>query len=163
LDVQREIGAVQFLAGRYGEAIDTLQRVVAAEPRFPFAPVYLGRALLFAGRLAEALPVLEQLDGGNLGRFKASQARRAPWLARAYVMNGGRAEAETLVAEHEDSPFSLVIIHAALGNKDRAFDALERMAAVEPHHVGPMLMNPEMAVLRGDPRLAPLRKRFNLP
>ncbi len=158
LDVQREIGVVQFLAGRYGEAIDTFQRVRAVEPDFPFVESWLGRALTLAGRLAEAVPMLEKLDGHNLGRFKAPQARRAPWLARAYVMTGRRAEAETLVVGHEDSPSGLAIIYAALGDKDRTFEALEQMAVVQPHHVGRMLINPEMAVLRGDPRLAALRK-----
>ncbi len=163
LDVQREIGVVQFLDGRYGEAIDTFQRVRAVDPDFPFVESWLGRALTFARKLAEAVVMLEKLDGHNLGRFKAPRARRAPWLAQAYVMTGRRAEAEALAAEHEDSPSGLAIIYAALGDKDRTFEALEQMAVVQPHHVGRMLINPEMAVLRGDPRLAALRKKFGLP
>jgi predicted Zn-dependent protease len=163
LDVQREIGEVQFFAGRYGEAIDTFQHVLAIEPDFPFVKVYLGRALTFAGRPAEALLVLENPDRRNLGRFKAQQTRGGPWLAKAYVMTGRRAETEALASEHKDFPSDLAIVHAALGNKDRTFEALARMAAVQPHHVGRMLINPEMAVLRGDPRLMALRKRFGLP
>ena len=163
LDVQREIGVVQFFAGRYAEAIDTFQRVRAVEPDFPFVENFLGRALTFAGRLAEAVPMLEKLDGHHLGRVKAPQVRRAPWLAQAYVMTGRRAEAETMVAEAGDSFSDLAIIYAALGDKDRTFEALDRMAVVQPHHVGDILINPEMAVLRGDPRLAALRERFGLP
>lgn len=164
LDVQREIGRVQLLAGRYGEAIDTLERVLAVEPRFPFVEMHLARALMLAGRLAEAVALLEKLDGRHLGRFKAPQtARQVPWLAQVYVMTGRRADAETLVAANQDSPASLAIIYAALGDKDRSFEALERMAVVQPHHVLPILMNPEMAGLRGDPRLAALRERFGLP
>jgi TolB-like protein/Tfp pilus assembly protein PilF/tRNA A-37 threonylcarbamoyl transferase component Bud32 len=163
LDVQRQIGVVQFFAGRYAEAIDTFQRVRAVEPDFPFVETWLGRALTFAGRLAEALPMLERTDGRYLGRFKTRQARRSPWLAQAYVMTGRRAEAATLAAEHADSPSNLATIYASLGDKDRAFEALERVAVVQPHHVGKILINPEMTVLRGDPRLAPFRKRFNLP
>jgi serine/threonine-protein kinase len=163
LDVQRQIGEVQFFAGRYAEAIDTFQRVRAVEPDFPFVETWLGRALTFAGRLAEALPMLERTDGRHLGRFKARQARRSSWLAQAYVMTGRRADAAALAAEHADSPSNLATIYASLGDKDRAFEALERVAVVQPHHVGKILVNPEMAVLRGDPRLAPFRKRFNLP
>ena len=55
------------------------------------------------------------------------------------------------------------LIYAALGDKDRAFEALERMAVVEPQRVPTMLVYPEMAVLRGDPRLTALRERFGLP
>ena len=78
-------------------------------------------------------------------------------------MTGRRAEAETLAAEHEDSPSNLATIYASLGDKDRTFEALERVAVVQPHHLGRLLINPEMAVLRGEPRLAALRERFGLP
>ncbi len=163
LDLQREIGEVQFLAGRYTEAVATLQHVHTVEPDFPFVGSWLGRALTFAGKPAEALPILEKLDGHNLGRFKAPHARRAPWLAQAYVMTGRRAEAEALGAEHDDSPADRATIYAVLGDKDRAFEVLERMAVVQPHHMGSILRNPEMALLRGDSRLTALRQRFGLP
>ena len=78
-------------------------------------------------------------------------------------MTGRRAEAATLAAEHADSPSNLATIYASLGDKDRAFEALERVAVVQPHHVGKILINPEMTVLRGDPRLTALRERFGLP
>jgi serine/threonine-protein kinase len=163
LDVQREIGGVQLLAGQFEEAIDTFQRVRAVDPDFPFVQVNLGRALLFAGRVPEALPLLEGLDGRNLGRFKDPRAKRAPWLAQAYVLTGRRAEAASLAVEHTNSSSAMAVIHAALGDSARAFDALERMAVSEPHHVGRMLLTPELAALRGDPRFAALRARLNLP
>jgi len=163
LDVRREIGIVQFLAGRYGEAIKIFERLHTIEPDLPFLESWFGRGLVFAGRVSEAIPMLEKTDGRNLGRFKGSQTSQSPWLAEAYVMAGRRTEAEMLVAMHGRSASALAIIYAALGDKDHAFDALERMAAVEPHHVGSLLINPEMAVLRGDPRLTALRNRFGLP
>ena len=107
--------------------------------------------------------MLEGLDGSNLGRFKAAGARRSPWLAQAYVMAGRREEAQALVAEHAGSTPSLVIIYTALGDRPRALDALERVAATQPHHLGRMLLAPELAPLRGDSRVAALRKKFNLP
>ena len=85
-------------------------------------------------------------------------------MVLAYVALGMRAEAEALAAEHVDAPpSSLAVIYAALGDKDRAFDALERMAFVEPQRLPLLLAYPEMTSLRGDPRLASLRQRFRLP
>jgi hypothetical protein len=78
-------------------------------------------------------------------------------------MTGRRADAETLLGEHRDSPSGLAIVYAALGDKDRTFEELERLAVVQPHHVPDILENPEMAVLHGDPRFAALCKRFGLP
>ena len=161
LDVQRAIGSIYLYAGRYHEAIETLQRVVAVDPDFPFAEGWLGRALMYAGRLEESLPLLEKSDGRNLGRFRPLQ--RPPYLAYLYVLTGRRADAETLLADSQRSTSGLAIIYAALGDKDRTFEALEQVAAVRPHHVAQLLKNPEMAVLRGDQRLVALRARLGLP
>jgi tetratricopeptide (TPR) repeat protein len=163
LDVQREIGTVQFLAGEYKEAVVTLQHVHTLEPDFPFVESWLGRALTFAGRPTEALAMLERLDGRNLGRFKPASTPRSPWLAQAYVKAGRRAEAEALAAGHSASPSTLAIVDAVLGDKDAAFEALDRMAAIQPQHVAAILVDPELAALRGDPRLSVLRERFHLP
>lgn len=162
LDVQREIGEVQIDAGRYEEAIATLERVRLVDPDFPFAAVHLGRALTFAGRPAEALALLENPDGRNLGRYRPSSAGRG-WLAQPYVRMGRRAEAEALLAAPDDAPYRLAVIYAALGDKVRAFEMLERLAVVQQHQVGKILSSPEMTALRGDPRLTALRKRFGLP
>ena len=162
LDVQREIGQVQFYAGRYLEAIDSFQRVYRVDSDFPFVEMWLGRALTFGGRPVEGLAALEKLDGRNLGRFKAAGARRPPWLAEAYVRTGRRKEAEDLAAQNESVASAQAIIFAALGDKDRALEALERLAVTEPHHVGRLLIEPEMAALRGDLRLVALRQKIGL-
>jgi serine/threonine-protein kinase len=160
LDVQREIGEVQIQAGRYEEAIHTFQRVRAVEPDFPFADSHLARALMFAGRPAEALPVYDKMASRQVGRFLA----RPPRLAIAYAMLGRRAEAEQVAAQHQDGPPSVLAeIYVAFGDKDRAFEALERTAVVEPQRLPLIVTYPEMAALRGDPRLAALRHRFGLP
>ena len=87
-------------------------------------------------------------------------------MVLAYVGLGMRAEAEALAAEHvEDAstpPSTLAVMYTALGDKDRAFEALERTAVIEPQRLPILLAYPEMAALRGDPRLAALRQRFRL-
>jgi hypothetical protein len=77
-------------------------------------------------------------------------------------MMGRRAEAEALLAEPNNSSYGLATIYSALGDKDRAFEALDRLAAVQQYQVGKILSSPEMAALRGDPRLTALRNRFSL-
>jgi TolB-like protein/tRNA A-37 threonylcarbamoyl transferase component Bud32 len=148
LDVQREIGEVQLFSGRYAEAIDTFQRVLRVDPHFPFVQTYLARALIYDGKVAQALPLLPQIG---------------PWHAQAYVMTGRRGEAEKLAAELEGYPYSLTIAAAALGETDRAVNAMERAAISEPHRMGRLLIEPELAALREHPRVVALRKRLNLP
>ena len=52
---------------------------------------------------------------------------------------------------------------AALGAKDRAVEALQEVAATEPHHFGRILTLPEIATLGDDARLTALRAQFGLP
>jgi TolB-like protein len=153
LDVRRELAMVQIMAGRYEEAIANLERVRAVDPSFPFADLFLARALTFGGRLAEALPLWETRKDDPGWQF---------WMAYAYVMAGRRAEVERMAATH-DHPYRRAIIYAALGDKDRALVALDRAADVLPQRVGLLLMYPEMAPLRGDPRFAAVRRKLGLP
>ncbi len=148
LDVQREIGEVQLFSGRYAEAVDTLTRVRAAEPDFPFVQTYLARALILAGRAEEALSLWQQ---------------GAIWPVHAYVRLGRRQEAEKLAAEHGGYPYRLAIISAVLGDTARAVEAIERTAVSEPHRIGRLLIDPELAALRDHPRVIALRKAFDLP
>jgi TolB-like protein/tRNA A-37 threonylcarbamoyl transferase component Bud32 len=153
LDVRRELAMVQIMAGRYGEAIANLQRVRAVDPDFPFAELFLARALTFAGRLPEALLIWDQRKEEGIWQH---------WMAYAYVMAGRRSEVERF-ASSQDDPLRLAFIYAALGDKDRAFEALDRTADLLPHRVGLILMYPEMAPLRSDARFAAVRRKLRLP
>ena len=89
LSLQRELAWLQFITGRYEEAIDSLEHIRAVDPHFSTVDIRLARALTFAGRPLEALRVLE--------------ARRAEpgvqhWMALAYVLAGRRAEVERLAS-----------------------------------------------------------------
>ncbi|HEY6615379.1 MAG TPA: tetratricopeptide repeat protein, partial [Vicinamibacterales bacterium] len=153
LDVRRELAMVQIIAGRYEEAIANVERVRAVDPDFPFAELFLARALTFAGRLPEALRLW---DGSK------AVARPRFWMAHAYVMAGRRAEVEKIAAA-ADHPLHLAIIYAALGDDDRALLELDRAADILPQRVGLMMMYPEMASLRGDTRFAAIRRKLGLP
>jgi len=151
LDVLREIGEVQLFSGRYAEAIATLEGVIAIQPDYPFVQTYLAKALAFAGRAEEALPRLEMVEVTS------------PWLAHIYVVTGRRADAEKLANDMTDYPYRLAVTSAALGDTPRAIEALERAAASEPHRVGRLLIEPELAAVRNPPQAVAVRKAFNLP
>jgi hypothetical protein len=51
-----------------------------------------------------------------------------------------------------------------LDDKDRAFEALDRVVPLGPVRVGREVIHmPEFALLRGDPRVKALRKKVGLP
>ena len=166
LDVWREMGQLYFTVGRYDKAIDLLQRVRAVDPRFPTADVVLARALACSGRANEALALYDLIESQKPdGAVLPSRAPEgAPhYKAYAYVKAGRRSDAERLAAENDQFPYRATIIYAALGDSDRAFEALERTAEREPQRIPLLLTWPEMAPLRDDPRFAAVRKRFGLP
>jgi tetratricopeptide (TPR) repeat protein len=153
LGVQRQLAGLQFLTGRYEEAVASLERIRAVDPNFPTVDITLTRALTFAGRPLEALQVLEA---------KRDQPGVQHWMARAYVMAGRRDEVDRL-AVTQDHPFRLAVIYAALGDTDSAFEALEHAVVRVPQRVGLLLREPEMAPLRGDPRFAAISRKLRLP
>jgi serine/threonine-protein kinase len=153
LDVWREIAEVHFTVGRYDAAIDLLQRVRAVDPQLLDADVVLARSLACRGRVEEALAVYGSLPSEGPPHYRAY----------AYIKAGRRADAEKLAIENAQYPYRAAIIYAALGDRDRAFEALDRTAEREPQRVPLLLTWPEMAPLRDDPRFTAIKKRFGLP
>jgi hypothetical protein len=166
LDVWREMGELYFTAGRYDEAIDLLQHVRAVDPELPFADVVLARALACRGRINDALALYDSIKAqGPAGAPETSRVPAAVphYHAYAYVKAGRRSDAERLAAENDQYPYRATIIYAALGDVDRAFEALDRTAEREPQRIPLLLTWPEMAPLHAEPRFAAIKKRFGLP
>jgi tetratricopeptide (TPR) repeat protein len=139
-------------AGRYEEAIENCYWIKQYDPAFPYVDVWLGRALYFSGRFDEAREALERAGPEFWG-----------YLGYLLAMSGRRDEAEALAARHPDSPSRAMLIYGGLGDKDRAFDALVRTVDINWWRAATWLYRPEMAILRGDPRLAAVKKRLGLP
>jgi tetratricopeptide (TPR) repeat protein len=155
LDVWREIAEVDFTVGRYDEAIALLQRVRAVDSQLLDADVVLARALTCRGRVEEAIALYDTIDPPATG---------VPhYRAYAYAKAGRRSDAEALAVANDRYAYRAAIIYTALGDRDRAFEALDRTADREPQRVPLLLTWPEMASLRSDPRFLAIRKRFGLP
>ena len=55
-----------------------------------------------------------------------------------------------------------MMIDSALGDRDRAIDALERLASRNPWRAATWLHRPEMALIRSDPRVGAIKTRLGL-
>jgi TolB-like protein/DNA-binding winged helix-turn-helix (wHTH) protein/Tfp pilus assembly protein PilF len=142
-------------AGRYDEVLDNCRRILAENPNDNGAEQLFARALLQKGRLSEATAIFEKQDQAGTGS--------PGFLGYAYAMAGRRAEAEKVAAKYPEWPWVHVFVYAGLGDKDRAFMALEKMAAIHDPRVGVYLTNPELALLRGDRRFTEFRQRLGMP
>jgi tetratricopeptide (TPR) repeat protein len=135
------------------------------DPQLPAADVVLARALACRGRLDEALALYDSIKARQADALKTFRVPPGMphYQAYALVKAGRRSDAERLAAENHQYPFRATIIYAALGERDRAFEALQRTAENEPQRIPLLLTWPEMASLRDDPRFAVMQKRFGLP
>ncbi len=144
--VQGLLAYVLISARRYDEAAGHCRKSSNPGP-------CVGRARLGQGKLEEAIQLLRPSPGS------LDQAYLGNALARA----GRREEAEKLAVAAETHPFQQALIFAGEGDKDRAFEALDRFVSLGPVRLGRALTFPELALLQGDPRLKALRKKSGLP
>jgi TolB-like protein/Flp pilus assembly protein TadD len=181
--------AMWFLSvlGRSDEAIEQAQRAEIDDPLASDVQLALAWCLMQAGRFREAERHCEKLGadvhlrGQCLGRARFGQGRTTDgitalrasagemfnpqtlgFLGYALARSGQRDEARRMAAAPA-APNEEALIHAGLGDKDRAIEALERMAARGPQRVGQYLNSPELSLLAGDPRVAALRRKIGLP
>ena len=151
LDVRRILAMTQVDAGHYDDAMASARWVLERDALFPYAEVWLGRALMLTGRTAEAEPIFAREPG------------RFGFLGYLFAVTGRRDEALALAAAHPESPSRQMLIYAGLGDKERAMAALEKAVALNWWRAAAWMHRPEMALLRGDPRLEALKNRLGLP
>lgn len=145
---------VLFSTHRYDEAereCDKLEESYRSE--------CFGRAKFGQGKIGEAVDIL----AAEVARGVPPGATIRGYLAYGLARIGRRDEAEKIAEADRANPFHQVLAFVGLGDKDRAFEALERMASQGPMRVGVALSCPEIEALRGDPRAKALRKEVGLP
>jgi adenylate cyclase len=141
--VQKIFRLLLFSVGRPADAI-------------AHCPQPCAEGLIFQGRAPEAIPILEEKFHDRLS------ASGSGMLGRAYALAGQRDKAEKM-AVIQWRPIEQAGIFAALGDKNRAFEALERAVPLGPVRLGRDLTYAEFAAVRGDPRMKALRKKIGLP
>jgi hypothetical protein len=55
------------------------------------------------------------------------------------------------------------VAYGGLGDKERAYEGLKQMVAINAPRASNYLDFPELSLLRGDPRLEEIRKSLSLP
>jgi tetratricopeptide (TPR) repeat protein len=144
-----QLAFVLLRAGDYGKALEIARRFVTTND---FARQIYARALVLAGKPDQAIPLLEKLGPGTHG-----------YLGYAYARTGRRGEAERLAEESDPAAARhQVLIYAALGDRERCFEALHELAEMDDFMADVYPGEPELASLRNDPRMEGFRRLRHL-
>lgn len=151
-------------ARQYEKALAQGRSTYDLDPTFPFAPQWLGFALIANGKYDEAISRAQQVAPDSPFGWLAAVV-----IGQAYAKQGKRIEAEQQISRLREvaktryvRPYFLALIYAALGEKDKAFAELERSYEEHDCYLGRITVDPFLDPLRDDPRLKDLMKRMGL-
>jgi serine/threonine-protein kinase len=161
LIINRDVGMRYYFAGRYDEAIEQARNTLALDSNFTLAHKLLGLVYLRKGQTDEAVSEFLEVVKNSSG------ANDRAMLAQAYAMGGKPAEAKRilheLLREGVVSPYYIAVIYAGLGDRQRAFESLERAYREQVSLLVYLKVDPRLESLRGDPRFDDLARRVGLP
>jgi len=149
--------------GEYDRAIEETQGTLDLDTNYHLAYYLLGWVHEQKGEIAEAVAAFETLVAlDDSPVFLAA-------LGYAYAVSGGHDKARDVLdqlqkqsEERYVSQYSRAVVHAGLGNKDRAFECLELAYQERSDMMAWLKVGPEWKSLRGDPRFADLQRRVGL-
>jgi tetratricopeptide (TPR) repeat protein len=133
------------------------------DPNFAEARFHL--ALAYEGKRAYEDAIREFEKYIELSGEKPMRA----WTARVYAESGKKNHALKMLADMTDvlkqeqpSPYAIAAIYAALGERERAFEWLEKVYQERSYYVVFLNADPALDGLRGDPRFTDLLRRIGL-
>jgi serine/threonine-protein kinase len=160
------LGYIYFLGRQYDTAIELFLREVEKAPENALSHAALGEAYVAKEMYKEGIAELEKavaLDNAP------EPWDRNPLLAFAYAVSGKRDEALKILAEQKRvakqrhiSSQNFAIIYTGLGDKDRAFEYLNK-AFDEGKPLAIVPVRPLFDSLRFDPRYKELLHRIGRP
>ncbi|MBL8186177.1 MAG: tetratricopeptide repeat protein [Blastocatellia bacterium] len=151
-----------YLFDRQSElGLDQAKKTFDLDPTFISGRFWLVYAYCANKKYVEAIELIEKGPGDETNQRLLSRFR-----GYAYAKSGRRSEAEAVISEYSsDRAYdgaNAAIVYGALGEKDKAFAALEKGFA-RKEDMGRMRVDPLFDDLRDDPRFKDLLRRMNLP
>jgi eukaryotic-like serine/threonine-protein kinase len=164
LSINGALGLGFYYARQYDQAIEQQRKTLELDPNFILAQRDLGFSYLQKSMHKEAIAEFEKalvISPGNTFALAG--------LGYAYAVAGRRAEAQKVldqlseISKRKYVPESqMVVIYTGLGEKDKAFEWLEKAYEARSIFIVGAIKGPHYDPLRSDPRFADLLRRMNL-
>src|SRR5215471_11657704 len=146
--------------GRYDEAEARIKKNMEMDPGFLLSHGQLSTLYRLKGDYAAA--VEESARTSELQNFP----EHARLKRDSFAKGGWPGYLRALATEYEQkklNPYLLAIVYAELGEKDKAFVALDEVYAKHSNYVGYLKIDPQLNPLRDDPRFTALLKKSGFP
>lgn len=163
LIINTDVGHILYLSRQYDRAIEVYRKVLDLEPNYSTARLRLGEACEQKGMYEEA--IVEYRKALGISKDPTTEA----WLGRTYAVTGQKDKAHRILDElkklHQRDPhwfFQIATIYEGLGEKDQAFEWLEKGSEPEAGNLTLLKVDPIVDGLRSDPRFGILLGRIGL-
>jgi TolB-like protein/DNA-binding winged helix-turn-helix (wHTH) protein/Flp pilus assembly protein TadD len=157
---------INYQLRNYKALTEVSRSFTAAHPNDWLAHYWLGVGLEGSGQAREAIPEYQRAVELSQGDSDPTAS-----LAHAYAATSQRAETEKILHQFLRqsetsfvSPYMIATVYAALGDKDRAFEYLEKAYQIRSTDL-PYFLRADLRLdtLRPDPRFQDLLRRMNFP
>jgi serine/threonine protein kinase/tetratricopeptide (TPR) repeat protein len=140
-------GLTLMVAHRFPEAIVQIKKVLERDPSFGPAHFYLSQVYASTGQYAEAVN-----EGKKTGRLNGPRGEDLPGYIKLLTAPGNLGP-----------PTNVAVSYALAGDRNKAFEYLERAYAEQDSELMACIRFPAFDVLKGDPRWAAYMRRLGLP
>jgi len=154
---------LSYFSGHYDEALKELAEVLQVDPTLSTAHWGVGLTYEQKGMEKEAIAAL--LKATSASKSLNLQAS----LGHAYAQFGKREQARQILEMLKERSrqgyvpsYYFVLVYAALGEKDLAFESLERAYQERSTVLAYLRLDPRLASLRSDPRFGNLLARLGV-
>ena len=154
-----------FIAGQDDKALEQARKTYDLEPSHPIGRWMLAQAYIYKGMYGDAISLDEQwLQTDPTNQFALRDA------GIAYAKAGRADKAEEMISKFRELAKTQYVptcriasIYGTLGNKDKAFQELDKAFEVRDWELYRMNVERYFSPLRDDPRYKEMMKRLNLP
>jgi serine/threonine-protein kinase len=143
----------------FAAAHEASRRALEISPQSDFSLNDLGTLQLLEGRAQEALETFHKIDNIGFRLSSVSMAEHTLGHARE-----SQQALEQVIAKHAtEAAFQIAEIYAWRGEKDKAFEWLERAYRQRDGGLSDIKTDPPLASLRNDPRYNAFLRKMQLP
>ncbi len=164
LVLHANVGVIHYFARQYDQSLEQLRLTHELDPKFVVAHWGLGLVYTEQGKYAEAIEELEKTR-----ELAPRSTNIAASLGYVYAKAGRPSDARRILEhllktakEKYISAYLIALVYAGLGDKDRAFEWLQKAYDERSTLLCYLKMDPRLDALRTDPRFESMLQRIRL-